>query len=170
MLATGEVVPFTEEMKAKMNDVITQKAMQALRTIGLAYKDDSDIFADYDGPTHQAHRALEDATKFASYEEDCVFAGLVAMRDPPRPEVKDAIKICKAAGIRVCMITGDNKHTAEAIARAVGIFEPDENSAGKSFTGNELEAMDNEKCKDVIAGVGGRVFSRTEPKHKRRLV
>lgn len=144
MLSNGEVVDFTESMKENMNNIITEKAMKALRTIGLAYKDDSEIFADYDGPTHAAHRALEDATKFAEYEDPCIFAGLVAMRDPPRPEVFDSIAICKKAGIRVCMITGDNKHTAEAIARAVGIFEPDENTAGKSFTGNELEAMDND--------------------------
>lgn len=66
------------------------------------------------------------------------------MRDPPRPEVRAAINLCKSAGIRVCMITGDIKHTAEAIARNVGILEQDENVEGKSVTGTELEAMNDE--------------------------
>lgn len=170
LLGDGTVVPITDQLRKEIMEHIDEMANKALRCIGHAYKDDSDLFSDYDGLSHPNHNYLTDTSKYAEYEDKAIFVGLVAMRDPPRPEVPFSIEVCKMAGIRVCMITGDNQNTANAIARDVGIFEEDEEIEGKSFTGTQLEAMSNEEVKGIFKGEGGRVFSRTEPRHKRRLV
>lgn len=103
------------------------------------------MLAGYDGPSHKAHKTLEDIEKYAELEKDPVLIGVVALRDPPRPGVKESIQRCKDAGISVIMITGDIKETAESIAKEISIInEGDEKT--RSFTGHEFEAMD-EKTK-----------------------
>jgi P-type Ca2+ transporter type 2A len=92
----------------------------------------------------------------------------VAMLDPPRPEVAEAISRCHNAGIRVLVITGDNKHTAESICRQIGVFTPDENLSGKSYTGREFDEMSPEEQLHVAQTAN--LFSRTEPGHKSLLV
>jgi len=90
------------------------------------------------------------------------------MLDPPRPEAKAAIEKCKKAGIRVVVITGDNKNTAETICRQIGVFGDDEDLTGKSYTGREFDDLSPEE--QLAAAKRASLFSRTEPGHKSRLV
>ena len=106
--------------------------------------------------------------QYMALEQKMTFIGLVGMLDPPRPEVAGSISQCKSAGIRVIMITGDNQTTAETICRQIGIFGPDEDTSGKSFTGREFDALsDSEK---LHAARTASLFSRVEPSHKSKLV
>jgi P-type Ca2+ transporter type 2A len=93
---------------------------------------------------------------------------IVAMLDPPRPEVAEAISRCYSAGIRVVVITGDNKQTAESICRQIGVFTSDEDLSGKSYTGREFDEMIPEQ--QLHAAKTANLFSRTEPGHKTLLV
>ena len=98
------------------------------------------------------------------------FFGIVGIKDPARVEVKDSIEKCRQAGIRVFMITGDNQITAEAIARDVGIFDIEEDIAKKSYIAKQFMQLSHEEQLHILAGSGGRVFSRSEPVHKKQLI
>ncbi len=91
-----------------------------------------------------------------------VFVGLMGMADPPREEAKEAVKLCKQAGIKVIMITGDHKVTAESVARQLDL------AAGEAVTGAELQEMSDQDLSQRIENVS--VFARIEPLHKLRIV
>ena len=97
-------------------------------------------------------------------EEDMVFVGMAGMVDPPRPEAKDAVRLCKEAGIRPVMITGDHVLTAEAIAEQLGIRE----KGDISVTGQELEKMSQEELEKSVKDCS--VFARVAPEQKVRIV
>lgn len=124
-------------------------AGQALRVLALAYKPVDKV------PEHPTPEETE---------RELIFSGLVGMIDPPRPEAIEAVKICKSAGIRVVMITGDYKDTAAAIAGDLGII-------GKNdpvMTGTDLNKLDEAGMREAAATTN--VFARVSPEHKVGIV
>lgn len=101
-------------------------------------------------------------------ERGLTVLGLVGMLDPPRPEVVEAVKACRHAGIRVVMVTGDYALTAEAIARRVGILT--ETTAPRTVTGAELDGIDDTTLGALLAKPGDLLFARVRPEHKMRVV
>lgn len=144
----------------KQNDLMASKG---LRILAAAYKE---------GVKGQGSRDKEEGQKYTAeeVENDLIFLGLIAMNDPPRPEVKDAVSMCRKAGIRVVMITGDYGLTAQAIAKQVGIgLGTDLKSVPSVITGTELSKLSHRELKDILKK-GGAIFARVEPKDKLRVV
>lgn len=102
------------------------------------------------------------------FQTNLTFVGCVGMLDPPRIEVASSIKLCRQAGIRVIMITGDNKGTAVAICRRIGIFVEDEDVSTKAFTGREFDELSLAAQRDACHHA--RCFARVEPSHKSKIV
>jgi len=166
MRSDGSVAPLTAADRSNIAARITHMSKRPLRTLGMAVKTGMPAVS-------QLPSQLLNLDEYIKVESDLTFVGLAGIKDPPRPEVRSAIGRCQAAGIRVIMITGDNKTTAEAIARDVGIFGDGEDMTGRSFTGAEFfhGSISDEKRKHLIMhGGGSRVFSRTEPRDKQLLV
>ena len=95
---------------------------------------------------------------------------MTGLSNPPRAEVGPAIREAMGAGIRVVVITGDHKLTAEAVCRRIGVFRESEPLAGKSLTGGEFLKLPRQRQREFVAGAGGRLLSRAEPWHKEDLV
>jgi len=146
----GRAVELTAEERVKISAVNEKMASEALRVLALAYKEEEEVPEELDEKT---------------FETDFALLGLVGMIDPPREEVKDALKLCHDAGIKVVMITGDHKLTAVAVAKELGIIN-DKNSA--VLTGAELEKMPDEEFEKVVEDV--RVYARVSPEHKNKIV
>jgi Ca2+-transporting ATPase len=140
----GQTVPITEAHRVKITNQNEVFASDALRVLGFAFKE-------CDSPSDFK-------------EEGLTFAGLMALIDPPRREVKGSVAKCHAAGITVKMITGDHKITAAAIARSLGIM--DEN--GDALDGHDLNNLNDEDLREKVKTVN--VFARVSPEHKVRIV
>lgn len=108
--------------------------------------------------------AVPEELSSGTVERDLTFVGFFAIQDPPRPEAKEAVALCRRAGIRTVMITGDHRETAVAIARELDIMQPGD----ESLTGEQLERMDEEELASVVNQVA--VFARVSPEHKLRIV
>ncbi|KAF3780311.1 Calcium-transporting ATPase 1 endoplasmic reticulum-type [Nymphaea thermarum] len=169
-LGDGSVVPLEEPCRQLLLFSLQKMSSKGLRCLGFAYKDELGEFNDYHGEEHAAHKKLLDPSNYSDIESNLIFVGVIGLRDPPREEVHRAIEDCKDAGIRVMVITGDNKSTAEAICREIGIFCDGEDLKGKSFTGKEFMALSSGQQSHVLSRGGGLVFSRAEPKHKQDIV
>jgi len=154
-------VPLTAGVKEKILQVTASYGcgIDTLRCLGLAT---------IDTPMKPEDMDLGDSTKFYTYEVNMTFVGVVGMLDPPRKEVRDSIEKCRAAGIRVIVITGDNKATAEAICKRIGVFREDEDCTGKSFSGREFDELST--ADQRLAVINSRLFSRVEPFHKSKIV
>lgn len=143
----NKAVEMTDKVRTAIVDINHGLATQALRVLAFAYRThDVSVVADF------------------SHENDLVFLGLVGMIDPARTEVKDAIRVCKDAGIRPVMITGDYKDTAVAIAKDLGMIGVDD----VSLSGTDLDRMTEEDL--LVACEKTRVYARVSPDHKVRIV
>ncbi len=138
--------------ESKKNEIIaTNKlfASKALRVLCVAYK------------VYDEMPEFNDASEI---EKDLTFIGVVGMIDPCRPEVYNAIKECKEAGVRVVMITGDHKDTAVAIGKDLGIIE----NESQAIEGYKLDDYTDEEMKDVVLKYS--VYARVQPEHKTKIV
>ena len=147
----GEVRPITDEDKQAILAVNKDLAKQALRVLMMAYKTTSEI------PTLESEVV----------ESDLIFSGLVGMIDPERPEAAEAVRVAKEAGIRPIMITGDHQDTAEAIAKRLGIIDPND-TEDRVITGAELNELSDEEFQKVFKQYS--VYARVSPEHKVRIV
>lgn len=156
----GVRVPFSLKIRELVNAKLSEYAGRGLRVMAFAAVDDI--------AGHPLIRSATTTQEYAQIEQGMTLIGLVGMLDPPRPEVAKSIQKCREAGIRVIVITGDNKQTAETICRKIGIFGEYEDLTGKSYTGREFDALSESEQMEVAKRAS--LFSRTEPAHKSKLV
>ncbi|XP_050230437.1 calcium-transporting ATPase 1, endoplasmic reticulum-type-like [Mercurialis annua] len=168
-LLDGSVAELDQYSKDLILQSLHDMSTSALRCLGFAYKAEVPKFETYNGEEdHPAHELLLNLSKYSTIESELIFVGLVGLRDPPRKEVRQAIEDCKAAGIRVMVITGDNKNTAEAICREIGVFGPYDDISSRSLTGKEF--MEHPDQRNHLRQDCGLLFSRAEPRHKQEIV
>jgi len=148
-LKNGKARDLTSEDRETILKVNHDMASEALRVLAFAYKNIDEI---------------PEEPEPSNIEKDMTFVGLIGMIDPARPEAKEAISICKAAGIRPVMITGDYKDTAVAIASELGMVEDE----SKVLTGAELNNLTDEELNNIAQDVS--VYARVSPVHKLRIV
>jgi Ca2+-transporting ATPase len=148
-LSENGVVPMTDEIKQEVKNKNKEFADKALRVLGAAYKEYTDIPKSFDAE---------------KIENDLIFIGFTGMIDPCRPEVYDAIKECKSAGIRPIMITGDHIDTAVAIGKDLKIIE----DASEAVSGSQIERLTDIELIEVVKTCS--VFARVQPEHKTRIV
>ncbi|HYQ48083.1 MAG TPA: cation-transporting P-type ATPase, partial [Thermodesulfovibrionales bacterium] len=152
----GNVVRHMDERLQVTTTQAYHQLMDAgLRVLAFAYKE-------YGGQTApgEGHGTAE-----ASLESDLVFVGLVGLEDPPRPEVPDAVRKCRGAGVKVIMITGDGSRTAVAVAKEIGLVS----NTPVVVEGSELARLTDRQLREKLAAPEI-IFSRMTPKHKMRIV
>ena len=134
------VYKLLEKEKAKILESNHNLASNTYRTLGIAYKKNN----------------------LKNMEEELIFLGIMALEDPPRDEIKNALTTCTRAGITVKMITGDNKETAISIAKQIGL------EYKRVFTGQEIDEISDENLSKIIKDIT--IFARVRPEHKLRIV
>ncbi len=147
-LDNNEVKRLNKEIKEKIIKEETRMSNKALKVIALAYK--------------KIKKKNEE--NYIDDEKNLVFVGLVGLMDPPRDDVKEAIKLCKSAHIRPIMITGDNINTATAVAKSIGIIK----DAKEAIEGKELEELTDSEMITAVKKYS--VYARVTPDHKVRIV
>ncbi len=133
----------------KAREICDSLSRDAIRVLAVGYREIDDVPEELDPE---------------KIEKDLIFMGLVGMIDPPRPEAKDAVAICRKAGIKPVMITGDHVVTASAIAKELGIME----EGDRAVTGRELDAMTDSELDEAVEKIS--VYARVSPENKIRIV
>ncbi len=141
-------IPLTDELRQRILAANETLAQDGQRVLGVVFRPLS---------------VLPDKVVEDEIEHDVTFVGLIGMIDPPRPEVKEAVQICRTAGIRPMMITGDHPLTALSIARELGI-----SSDGRAITGRELEELSVDELEILVETTS--VYARVSPEHKLKIV
>ena len=145
-----EKVNLSKTEKQEILDKVKSLSKKALRTLGFAYK--------------KLNYVPKNIKELEKEENNLSFAGILGMIDPPRKSVKKSVLLCKNAGIRPIMITGDSIDTATAIAKDVGIISND----NESILGSELDKYNDKELKDIVKKYS--VYARVNPSHKERIV
>ncbi|MCV3296151.1 MAG: cation-translocating P-type ATPase [Oenococcus sp.] len=148
----GKIQPLTEENRQQLLEINHELAQQALRVLAFAFQNSDEV------PGKMTSKLVE---------QNLVFAGFVAMIDPERPEVAQAVKEARQAGIRPIMITGDHRDTAAAIAIRLGILTKEQGPQAV-ITGAELDKISDEDFNDRVTQYS--VYARVAPEHKVRIV
>ncbi|MGB9803021.1 calcium-transporting P-type ATPase, PMR1-type [Desulfofundulus sp.] len=146
----GRIVPLTSRQREEILRQNAAMASDALRVLAFAWR-------------RLGTGSAEGLTE-AEVEQNLVFVGLAGMIDPPRPAAVMAVQRCRRAGIKVVMITGDHRLTAEAVARELGLL----GRQGRILTGSELDQLDDDQLVRIVGEVA--VFARVSPRHKLRIV
>jgi Ca2+-transporting ATPase len=142
MILNGRKILLTKKESEKILRQVKEFSSNSYRTMALAYKDTK-------------------SNDIKNIGHNLTLLGIVGMEDPPRPEIKESIQVCQTAGIKVKIITGDSKETAEAIAREIGL-------KGETLTGQELDLMTDEELTKIVDKIA--IFVRVKPEHKLRIV
>jgi len=150
VLSGATEISLSREERDEIMKVNDQFAMEGLRVLAVAQRNLPEMIGEYTPNT---------------VEEKLTFLGLIAMMDPPRPEVADAVKKCHTAGIRIIMITGDYGLTAETIARRIGIVR---GNNPRIITGFDLNNLDDDQLKEALKDEV--IFARVAPENKLRVV
>lgn len=145
----NEIVELNEELREKISEVNQKFSKNALRVLALAYR---------------SFEKMPEEITVDAIEKEMIFVGLVGMIDPARAEAKEAIKLCKHAGIIPVMITGDYKETAFAIGQQLGMVE----DISQAMMGTELEQYNAEQMREIVKDK--RVYARVSPEHKVKIV
>jgi Ca2+-transporting ATPase len=148
-LVGGKPVELGSQERQELARINDSYAAEGLRVLGVALRP-------WSGPL--------DVARPEQAERDLTFVGLLAMYDPPRPEVRAALRLCMVAGIRVIMITGDQALTATSIAREIGL----PGNVTRAVTGAEIEELSESKLRQLVRSHN--VFARVSPEHKLRIV
>lgn len=144
-----KVLPLTDEVRSQIRAANDRMTDAALRVMGFAYRVEEDI-------PDELNR------EFA--EQGLIFAGMMGMIDPARPEVKPALEKARRAGLRTIMITGDYPNTGRAVAESIGLLRPGD----RVHTGTELNGMSEQTLQEEVKATA--VFARVSPEHKMRIV
>lgn len=149
IMRDGIVLPLTDSDRDTIAENNQAMASKALRVLAVACREFPDV------PQHAAPQSIESSL---------TFIGLLGMIDPPRAEAREAVAVCKSAGIRAVMITGDHKDTALAIAKELGIAD----ETSRALTGPDLDALSKEEIQQVVKATS--VFARVSPQNKVDIV
>jgi P-type Ca2+ transporter type 2C len=148
VLVDGHLVPLDETWEKRIMQAHDDLAEKGMRILGVGLR---------------VLEKLPEKTDEETLEKELILLGMVGMIDPPRPEVEDAVRLCKSAGIRTVMITGDHPLTARHIASQLGISKDD-----RFLTGQELDKLSDAELNKVALDIN--VFARVSPEHKLKLV